>query len=130
MNKTFVKNSLMLLKYSLEMTNSVFPMFQTQFLFDFSAASRCSETLVFAKHWDFQSKDVASVYVQERPWLAPLSYKNKESKFVMFLYNIFCIFITSISALSWKMCNWLCRGQKISCSGNVNVYLQICYKIF
>jgi hypothetical protein len=42
------------------MTNTVLPMFQTQFLFDFSSASRNSETLGFAKHWDFQSKDVAS----------------------------------------------------------------------
>jgi hypothetical protein len=42
------------------MTNPVFPMFQTQCLFDFSSASRSSETLGFAKHRDFQSKDVAS----------------------------------------------------------------------
>jgi hypothetical protein len=42
------------------MTYTVFPMFQTQFLFDFSSASRSSETLGFAKQWDFQSKDVAS----------------------------------------------------------------------
>jgi hypothetical protein len=42
------------------MANTVFPMFQSQFLFDFSSASRSSETLGFAKHWDFQSKDVAS----------------------------------------------------------------------
>jgi hypothetical protein len=32
------------------MTNTVFPMFQTQFLFDFSPASRISETLGFDKH--------------------------------------------------------------------------------
>jgi hypothetical protein len=34
------------------MTNTVFPTFQTQFLFDFSSASRISESLGFAKHWD------------------------------------------------------------------------------
>jgi hypothetical protein len=60
MSKTFVKNSLMLSYYSLDMTNTVFTMFQTQFLFDFSSASRIIETLGFDKHWDFQSKDVAS----------------------------------------------------------------------
>jgi hypothetical protein len=46
------------------MTNTVFQMFQTQYILDFSSASR-SET-----HWDlpnmeiFQSKDVPSVQAQ------------------------------------------------------------------
>jgi hypothetical protein len=50
MSKTMEKNSLMLSEYSLDMTNTVFPMFQTQFLFDFSSASRISEPQGFAKH--------------------------------------------------------------------------------
>jgi hypothetical protein len=35
-------------------------MFQTRFILDFLSASRSSGTLGFSKHWDFQSKDVAS----------------------------------------------------------------------
>jgi hypothetical protein len=60
MCKTIVKNRLLLSYYSLEMTNTVFPAFQTQYILDFSSASRIAE------HWDlpntekFQSKDVAS----------------------------------------------------------------------
>jgi hypothetical protein len=42
------------------MTNTVSAMFQTQYILDFSSASH-SGTLGFAKHWYFQSKDVASV---------------------------------------------------------------------
>jgi hypothetical protein len=36
-------------------------MFQTRYILDFLSASRSSGTLGFSKHWDFQSKDVASV---------------------------------------------------------------------
>jgi hypothetical protein len=42
------------------MTNTVFTTFQTQYILDFSSASR-SGTLGFAKHEIFTSKDVASV---------------------------------------------------------------------
>jgi hypothetical protein len=43
------------------MTNTVFSMFQTQYILDFLSACRSSGTLGFSKHWDFQSKDVASI---------------------------------------------------------------------
>jgi hypothetical protein len=49
-------------------------MFQTQYILDFLSASRSSGTLGFSKHWDFQSKDVASslregyTYTQWPPW--------------------------------------------------------------
>jgi hypothetical protein len=45
------------------MTNNVFSMFQTRNILDFLSASRSSGTLGFSKHGDFQSKDVASVYI-------------------------------------------------------------------
>jgi hypothetical protein len=46
---TFVKYSLLLSYYSLDMTNTGFPTFQTQYILDFSSASRRGK-LGFAKH--------------------------------------------------------------------------------
>jgi hypothetical protein len=44
------KNSLLLSLYFLDMTNTVFSMFQTQYILNFLSASRSSGTLVFSKH--------------------------------------------------------------------------------
>jgi hypothetical protein len=49
LGEMFVKNSLLLFEYSIDMTNTVFPMFQTQYFLNFSSTSR-SGTLVLAKH--------------------------------------------------------------------------------
>jgi hypothetical protein len=63
MCETFAKNSLLLSEYSLDMTKTVFPTFQTQYILNFSWASG------IVKHWDltntkiFQSEDVASVFI-------------------------------------------------------------------
>jgi hypothetical protein len=46
----FVKNSLLLSEYSLDMTKTVFSMFQTRYILDFLSASRSSATLGFSKH--------------------------------------------------------------------------------
>jgi hypothetical protein len=53
------------------MTNTVFSMFQTRYILDFFSASLStlySGTLGFSKHWDFQSKDVASGLVRYITW--------------------------------------------------------------
>jgi hypothetical protein len=45
----------MLSKYSLDMTKTVFPMFQTQYILDFSPSSRIAE------HWDLPNTEISSL---------------------------------------------------------------------
>jgi hypothetical protein len=52
MSETFVENSLLLSLYTLDMNNTDFPTFPTQYILDFPSASR-RKTIGFAKHSDF-----------------------------------------------------------------------------
>jgi hypothetical protein len=76
------------------MTNTVFSMFQTLYILDFLSASRSSGTLRFSKHWDFQSKDVASGFSRslgsisyqkylQKSLIISLKLKLKENDFIL-----------------------------------------------
>jgi hypothetical protein len=48
--KRLLKNSFLLSKYSLDMTNTVFPTFQTPYILDFSSVSFSGKLGFAAKH--------------------------------------------------------------------------------
>jgi hypothetical protein len=76
------------------MTNTVFSMFQTRYILDFLSASRSSGTLGFSKHWDFQSKDVAS----EAPSVR-LYKRVAGTHFLVYLQPSRCLFPLRIGPL-------------------------------
>jgi hypothetical protein len=73
------------------MTNTVFSMFQTLYiLIDFLSASRSSGPLGFSKHWDFQSKDVASARKLQNDFAQHDPVEEVYNKLAQFLQNRYC----------------------------------------